>query len=146
VIGLAGHPFWAGYGFDTHLDAILFGSALAIAANDGWQPKPWMLHPLTLLLSVAFIEGLPLLLHWPGLVIWGTSVCAFPLLLVLIYVVAKPPRLLNNPVAKFCGNISYSLYLYHLLVIYLLRKVHFSHSRYQFVAMIVACVLAATVS
>lgn len=131
VVGVAGYTYWSGYGFETHLDGILFGSALAIAAKQGWTPPRWMAKPVVLLMSLAIIELMPVLLDWPHTVVWGTSICALPLLLLLIYVVANPPRLLNNPVAKFFGNISYSLYLYHLLVIYLLRNVHFAHWRYQ---------------
>lgn len=145
-IGLTGRIFWAGYGFETHLDGILFGAALAIAAKKGWRPPRWMLHPLTLLGALAIVELMPIILYWPNTVIWGVSFCAFPLLLILIYVVAKPPRFLNNPIANFFGNISYSLYLYQLFVIYLLSTFHFAHWRYQIMATVGLSILAATAS
>ena len=145
-IGIAGNVYWSGYGFETHLDGILFGAALAIAAKNGWRPQRWMLSPVMLLASLAVVELMPVFLDWPHTVIWGTSLCAFPLLLILIYVVAKPPRILNNPAAKFFGNISYSLYLYHLLVIYLLRNVHFPHWRDQIMATVGLSIWAASAS
>lgn len=145
-IGLAGYTFWSGYGFETHIDGILFGAALAIAAKQGWRPPNWMLSPFALLGALIAIEGMPLLLYWPQTVIWGTSVCAFPLLLILIYAVSKPPRILDNPIAKYLGSISYSLYLYHMLVIYLLRNVHFPHWRDQIVTTVALSIVAASAS
>jgi peptidoglycan/LPS O-acetylase OafA/YrhL len=52
----------------------------------------------------------------------------------------------EQPIAKFFGNISYSLYLYHELVIYLLTKVHFTHWRYQIAVTVCLSILAATAS
>jgi peptidoglycan/LPS O-acetylase OafA/YrhL len=146
LISLTGNYFWSGYGFETHLDGLLFGDALATAAKKGWRPWPWLLSPTTLITSVAAVELMPVFVAWPQTVVWGTALCAYPLLAILIYVIAKPPQILNNPVAKFFGDISYSLYLFHGLVIYLLNKVHFTQWRYQILAMVCLSILAATAS
>jgi peptidoglycan/LPS O-acetylase OafA/YrhL len=146
LISFTGNYYWSGYGFDTHLDGLLFGVALAIAVRDGWRPWRWLLNPITLIASLAAVELMPVFVKWPHTVVWGTALCAYPLLAILIYVIAKPPRILNNPVAKFLGAISYSLYLFHPLVIYLLGKVHFPQWRYQILTMLCVSILAATAS
>jgi len=146
LISFTGNYYWSGYGFDTHLDGLLFGVALAIAARNGWRPWGWLLNPITLIASLAAVELMPVFVKWPQTVVWGTAFCAYPLLAILIYVIAKPPKVLNNPIAKFLGAISYSLYLFHPLVIYLLGKVHFPQWRYQILTMVCLSILAATAS
>ncbi len=146
ILGSRGYLDWAGYGFDTHLDVILFGCALALAAADGWQPPPWMLRPFTLVASLLVVEGVSVLIPWPAVVYWGTSVASIPLMLILIYVVTKPPRILNNRVSKFFGNISYSLYLYHLPIIFLIGKMHLAHWYHKIPLTMGLATLAATLS
>jgi peptidoglycan/LPS O-acetylase OafA/YrhL len=146
LISFTGNEYWSGYGFDTHLDGLLFGAALAIAARNGWRPSKWLLNPMTLVVSLAVVELMPVFVPWPQTVIWGTAFCAYPLLAILIYVIAKPPRILNNSAARFFGDISYSLYLFHWLVIYLVSKVHFPQWRYEIAATVCLSVIAATAS
>ena len=48
------------------------------------------------------------------MVFWRSAeVVIYVLAIALIYVVCKPPRLLNNPITQYLGLISYSLYLCH---------------------------------
>ncbi|HSU32466.1 MAG TPA: acyltransferase [Bryobacteraceae bacterium] len=145
LVFAAGHESWAAFGFETRLDGLLLGSALAIAVHEGWKPFPWLLHPATLVASLVCVEALAAP-AWHFRLGWGVTLGAYPLLIILIYVISKPPRLLNNPVAKFFGNISYSLYLYHLLVIYLLDSVHFTRMRWEVGSKITLSVAAATLS
>jgi len=146
LIGLHGYVGWAGWGFETHLDGLLLGAATAIAIKQGWRPPAWIFHPLTLLVSISSVELTAALIPWPQTVSWGTAVAAYPLMLIMLNTVAQPPRLLNNPVVEFFGKISYSLYLYHLLLIYLMSLFHFSRWRYQVVAVILGSILTATAS
>jgi peptidoglycan/LPS O-acetylase OafA/YrhL len=138
-----GFPLWAGYGFETRLDGILLGSAVAVAAKSGWKPPQWVLHPAALIASLAAVMAIGQL-RFPSNVGWGVLAGSYPLLLILIYLVAKPPRFLNNPIATFFGKISYSLYLSHLLVIFLLDFEHFSRTRWEIGAKISLSILAAT--
>jgi peptidoglycan/LPS O-acetylase OafA/YrhL len=134
---------WAGYGFETRLDGVLLGSAVAVAAKNGWKPPRWALHPASLAASLAAVMLIGHL-HFPANVGWGVLAGSYPLLLILIYVVAKPPRILNNPVAEFFGKISYSLYLSHLFVIFLLDSVHFARVRWEVGAKVSLTIAAAT--
>jgi peptidoglycan/LPS O-acetylase OafA/YrhL len=138
-----GFPLWAGYGFETRLDGVLLGSAVAVAARNGWKPPRWALHPASLAASLVAVMAIGHL-HFPASLGWGVLAGAYPLLLILIYLVAKPPRILNNPLAEFFGKISYSLYLSHLFVIYLLDGVHFSRTRWEIGAKVLASIAAAT--
>lgn len=138
-----GYPVWAGYGFDTRLDGVLLGSAVAVAAKNGWNPPRWLLHPASLTASLAtvmLIGHLP----FPASVGWGVVVGSYPLLLILIYLVAKPPLILNNSIATFFGKISYSLYLSHLFVLYLMDFVKFGRTRWEVGAKVLVSILAAT--
>jgi peptidoglycan/LPS O-acetylase OafA/YrhL len=143
IIYKMGFPLWAGYGFETRLDGVLFGAAVAVAAKSGWTPPRWALHPASLVASLAAVVAIGHL-QFPSSIGWGVLAGAYPLLLILIYLVAKPPRFLNNPVAAFFGKISYSLYLSHLLVIYLLDFIHFSRTRWEIGAKVSLSILAAT--
>jgi peptidoglycan/LPS O-acetylase OafA/YrhL len=99
----AGYRNYTNFAFDTSLDPIVVGCLIGILVKRGWSPPRWMLHPATLV-SMSLI----------ACILWKTSeIMIFALALLLIYVVCKPPRLLNNPVSRFMGVISYSLYLCH---------------------------------
>jgi peptidoglycan/LPS O-acetylase OafA/YrhL len=143
LIYRAGYPVWAGYGFETRLDGVLLGSAVAVAAKNGWKPPRWVLHPASLVASIAAVL-LIAHLRFPANVGWGVVAGAYPLLLILIYLVAKPPRILNNPIAAFFGKISYSLYLCHLFVLYLLDSVHFTRARWEVGAKVGLSLVVAT--
>lgn len=143
IIYKAGYPLWAGYGFETRLDGVLLGSAVAVAAKNGWKPPRWALRPASLVASIAAVLAIGHL-QFPANVGWGVLAGAYPLLLILIYLVAKPPKILNNPLATFFGKISYSLYLCHLLVIFLLDSVHFASARWEVAAKFSLSIAAAT--
>ena len=138
-----GFPLWAGYGFETRLDGVLLGSAVAVAAKSGWKPPRWVLHPASLAASLVAVMAIGHL-HFPASLGWGVLAGAYPLLLILIYLVTKPPRILNNPIAGFFGKISYSLYLSHLFVIYLLDSVHLGRARWEIGAKVCLSIAAAT--
>ena len=143
IIYKMGFPLWAGYGFETRLDGVLLGSAVAVAAKNGWKPPRWALHPASLAASVAAVMAIGHL-QYPANVGWGVLAGAYPLLLILIYLVARPPKILNNPVATFFGKISYSLYLCHLFVIFLLDSMHFASARWEVAAKFSLSIAAAT--
>jgi peptidoglycan/LPS O-acetylase OafA/YrhL len=102
-IAFAGHAYYTHFAFETNLDPIVLGCLIAVIAKRGWSPPSWMLHPLSLIGSLA-----AMVLLWRSI-----EVMTFALAVALLYVICRPPRILNNAVARFLGAISYSLYLCH---------------------------------
>ena len=103
VLILAGHEYYTHFAFDTNLDPIVLGCLIAVSVKRRWSPAGWMLHPLSLVSAIIL-----------GVVFWRSiEVVMLALALILIYVVSKPPLWLNNPLVRFLGLISYSLYLCH---------------------------------
>lgn len=145
VIYKLGYVMWAAWNLDTRIDAILLGSSLAIALKLGWVPPKLLLSSASLLASlvlVAVLSGVT----WVHRLSFGVLIAAYPLAIILMSVVARPPRILNNKVATFFGKISYSLYLYNPLVIYFVNKLHFVNSLWQTLVSIAAATLTATIS
>jgi peptidoglycan/LPS O-acetylase OafA/YrhL len=145
VIYRLGHMMWSAWGFDTRIDAILLGSSMAIAIKLGWQPPKLLFRPLSLWGSVALVLLLSgaTWVHRLGL---GVLIAAYPLAIILMSVIAQPPRILNNKVASFFGKISYSLYLFNGLVIYFTARLSFLHGFAQVAFTTIGCILAATLS
>lgn len=140
-----GHVMWAAWGFDTRIDAILLGSAMAIAIKSGWLPPKLWLRPISLwtsLLLVALLSGVT----WVHRLSLGVLLAAYPLAIILLSVIARPPRILNNRVASFFGKISYSLYLFNPLVVYWVGRISWLHGVAQMVVSLLAAVVAAILS
>ena len=145
VIYKLGHVMWAAWGFDTRIDAILLGSAMAIAIKSGWLPPKFLLRPLSLWGSVALV----MLLSgttWVHRLSLGVLIAAYPLAIILMSVIATPPRILNNRVASFFGKISYSLYLFNPLVVYFVERIPGLHGFGRVSVSLIAAILAATLS
>jgi peptidoglycan/LPS O-acetylase OafA/YrhL len=145
VIYKLGYVMWAAWGFDTRLDAILLGSSLALAIKLGWLPHPVMTHRLSLLASfvmVMLFSGVT----WVHRLSYGVLLAAYPLAIILLSVIARPPKLLNNRVASFFGKISYSLYLFNPLVVYFVEKVALLQGFERVAVSMLGAILAATLS
>ncbi len=99
-----GHGVYATFAFDTNLDCVLMGCFIALLAHRGYRFPNWMGNPL---IPVAAIVSLytcnEIVIHY-----W--------LALTLIWAVMKNPWILNNPIVRYLGLISYSLYLCHIVV------------------------------
>jgi peptidoglycan/LPS O-acetylase OafA/YrhL len=140
------HVSWAyAYNaFDTRADALIIGCwlALAVRREDGapravlwWISSKWLvLIPLVLLAAISTLDAR----GWIGV---RNQVIEFSidpvltaiLLLQWVYWGSTDWTLLEHPIVKFIARISYSLYLYHSLVAYLVKDpAHFvpiPHSR-----------------
>jgi peptidoglycan/LPS O-acetylase OafA/YrhL len=145
IVYKLGHVMWAAWNFDTRIDAILLGSSLAIAIKLGWLPPRLLLHPASLLASLAAVllfSGVT----WVHRLSYGVLLAAYPLAIILISVIARPPRILNNKVAFFFGKISYSLYLYNPIVVYFVGRISFLTYSWRTAISVLVSILAATLS
>ncbi len=98
-----GHQVYTWFAFDAHLDAIVVGCLIAIAARDGWIAPKWMSHRLTPVCALILVFALQA----------QSDIVTYLLAVILISVVCRPPATLNHPIARYFGAISYSLYLSH---------------------------------
>jgi peptidoglycan/LPS O-acetylase OafA/YrhL len=145
IIYKLGHVMWAAWGFDTRIDAIILGSSMAIAIKSGWLPPKLFLKPLSLWASIALVMLLSGV-TWVHRLSFGVLIAAYPLAIILMSVIASPPRILNNRVASFFGRISYSLYLFNPLVAYFVGRISGLHGFGRVAIGMSAAILAATLS
>jgi peptidoglycan/LPS O-acetylase OafA/YrhL len=103
VVSSVGHQQYTWFAFDSRLDAIVLGCLIAILVKRGWRTPGWMAHPLT---PLGALVGVLVFQKVPDLVTYLLAV-------ILISVIIRPPRVLNNRAARYLGLISYSLYLCH---------------------------------
>ena len=96
-----GHQPYTWFAFDCRLDAIVLGCLIALLAKDGWTPPKWISHPFTPICALILVFALQ------------NDIAVYALGVVLVSTVARPTWFLNNPVSRYLGVISYSLYLCH---------------------------------
>ena len=116
------------YAFESRIDNIMVGALAAVAVSFGRLPKlvetsaRWSLAPLAGMIVLAgstILEGhLQPSFHY----MFGMTFDSFLIVIILLQLVAlcgtTAWRLLETPFFRFFGQISYSLYLYHLPVIF----------------------------
>ena len=98
-----GHQTYTWFAFDCRLDAIVLGCLIALLAKDGWTPPKWISHPFTPVCALILIFALQV----------QTDIVTYLLAVILVSTVSRPGPFLNNPVSRYLGVISYSLYLGH---------------------------------
>jgi len=103
LLSFLGHGPYTWFAFDCHLDAIVLGCLIALAAKEGWTPPKWVSHPFTPVCALIAIFALQA----------QTDIVTYLLALILVSTVSNPGPFLNNPVSRYLGEISYSLYLCH---------------------------------
>jgi peptidoglycan/LPS O-acetylase OafA/YrhL len=103
LLSFLGHSPYTWFAFDCHLDAIVLGCLIALAAKRGWTPPKWVSHPFTPVCALILIFAL----QSQG------DIVTYLLALILVSTVSRPGWFLNNPISRYLGQISYSLYLCH---------------------------------
>lgn len=98
-----GHRAYTWFAFDCHLDAIVLGCLIAIAAKQGWAPPKWLSHPLAPVFALILVFALQS----------QADIITYLLAVILVSTVLRPGLFLNNPISNYLGVISYSLYLSH---------------------------------
>ena len=106
LLAVLGHRAYTWFAFDCHLDAIVLGCLIALAAKGGWTPPRWISHPFTPLCALILVFALQA----------QGDIVTYLLAVILISTVSRPGPFLNNPVSRYLGEISYSLYLCHSAV------------------------------
>jgi len=103
VLTLLGYQTYPWFAFDCHLDAIVLGCWIALAARRGWIVPSWVSHPWTPLCALILVFALQR----------QNDIVTYLLAVMLVSVVSRPCGMLNNRAARYLGAISYSLYLCH---------------------------------
>jgi peptidoglycan/LPS O-acetylase OafA/YrhL len=132
--------------FEMRCDALMIGCAAAIYLNAGGHVPEWLLKPAVAIaaLCAIFLVGLdPDTLRASAQ--YGSAVVTWAALLLMLQAVATRPRWLDNAFMEFLGLISYSVYLYHQLVVQFVQNLGFRY-RYALPLEIVATILVASVS
>lgn len=106
ALSFLGHQPYTWFAFDCRLDAIVLGCMIALVAKAGWAPPRWVSYPLTPVCALVLVFALQS----------QQDIVTYLLALILISAVTNPGRFLNNPVSRYLGRISYSLYLCHSVV------------------------------
>lgn len=103
VISL-GATDWVYYGTDTNAVAILAGCLAAVVSLEGWRSKWWV--PAVLVMSFTISHKTDVF-YWAG----------FLVIVATVGVLAAPPKWLAWKPLAFVGLISYSVYLWHFLLL-----------------------------
>ena len=106
LLSTLGHKPYTWFAFDCHLDAIVLGCLIALAAKNGWEPPKWVSHPFTPVCALVMVFALQS----------QQDIVTYLLALILVSTLAGPGAFLNNPISRYLGQISYSLYLCHSAV------------------------------
>jgi peptidoglycan/LPS O-acetylase OafA/YrhL len=114
---------------DTRIDSILFGCALAVYGNPALDPTSiaarrwkWVLVPLSAaVLAITFVVRGPWFEETLRYSLQGIAL--IPLFVVAVrYPTWAPMRLLNIRWVRFCGVLSYAIYLVHPTVIWTVQQ------------------------
>jgi peptidoglycan/LPS O-acetylase OafA/YrhL len=121
ILMLLGFRTYTWFAFDTHLDAIVLGCLIAILAKQGWHPPHWLFHRATPLIALYLVLALQ----------DQSDIVTYLLAVILVSVICQPAAVLNCAVTRYCGKISYSLYLCHVYTANVIWPRFFVHGTHE---------------
>ena len=110
------------FAFEFRCDALMIGCYMAIKLKELARVPNWMLNPALGVGLVALFPALMFpfknrLLVDKLIAPFGYSIGAYASALLIIQIVAYAPAFLTNPVMNYLGSLSYSIYLYHVMLL-----------------------------
>ncbi len=110
------------FAFEFRCDALMIGCYMAIKLKELAQPPKWMLNPalgagLVVLFPALMFPFKNRLLVDKVIAPFGYSIGAYASAVLIMQIVAYAPAFLTNPVMNYLGSLSYSIYLYHVMLL-----------------------------
>jgi peptidoglycan/LPS O-acetylase OafA/YrhL len=110
------------FAFEFRCDALMIGCYMAIKLKELAEVPKWMLNPalgagLVVLFPLLMFPFKNRLLVDKVIAPFGYSLGAYASAVLIIQIVAYAPRFLTNPVMNYLGSLSYSIYLYHVMLL-----------------------------
>jgi peptidoglycan/LPS O-acetylase OafA/YrhL len=130
---------------ETNATALLVGCAIALViARSPYKIPRALFHPLMAPLSLV---ALVCLAQVPKNIQYVWACLGVPLeAIILLNAIAHEWRILENPVAHFLGRISYGVYLWQFVAIWMVQFAHLAGGPVGWIAIPAASILLATVS
>ncbi len=110
------------FAFEFRCDALMIGCYMAIKLKELAEPPQWLLSPalgagLVVLFPALMFPFKNRLLVDKLIAPFGYSIGAYASAVLIIQIVAYAPVFLTNPVMNYLGSLSYSIYLYHVMLL-----------------------------